>query len=234
MRLANGREASAFEIQSEYLERAQRFAETNDLNEEEEKALSMWEHCMLGIEQDPLTLDEVDWVVKYHLLERYKSKHGIELGDPKAALLDLQYHDVNQTRCLLLDAKNGLVERILDDSDVELAVDQPPQTTRARLRGEFVRQAKERKRDYTVDWVHLKLNDQAQRTVLCKDPFLAEDERVDALIESCRRCCGKFSSRVVAQITEERDGLQKSALTTAQMATRWCQCAGLLKRVMKW
>ena len=79
---------------------------------------------------------------------------------------------------------NGLVERILDDADVETAIDQPPQTTRARLRGEFVRQAKERKRDYTVDWVHLKLNDQAQRTVLCKDPFLAHDERVDALIES--------------------------------------------------
>lgn len=186
VRLANGREASAFEIQSEYLERAQRFAETNDLNEEERKALSMWEHCMRGIEQDPLTLDrEVDWVIKYHLLERYKSKHGIELGDPKAALLDLQYHDVNQNRGVFyLMQKNGLVERILDDSDVELAVDQPPQTTRARLRGEFVRQAKERKRDYTVDWVHLKLNDQAQRTVLCKDPFLAEDERVDALIES--------------------------------------------------
>ncbi len=42
----------------------------------------------------------------------------------------------------------------------------PPQTTRARLRGEFIRRAKERKRDYTVDWVHLKLNDQAQRAVL--------------------------------------------------------------------
>ena len=80
--------------------------------------------------------------------------------------------------------RNGLVERILDDADVETAIDQPPQTTRARLRGEFVRQAKERKRDYTVDWGHLKLNDQAQRTVLCKDPFLAQDERVDALIES--------------------------------------------------
>ncbi len=77
-----------------------------------------------------------------------------------------------------------MVERILDDSDVETAIDQPPQTTRAKLRGDFVRQAKEQKRDYTVDWVHLKLNDQAQRTVLCKDPFLAHDERVDALIAS--------------------------------------------------
>ena len=48
----------------------------------------------------------------------------------------------------------------------------------------FIRQAKARRRDYTVDWVHLKLNDQAQRTVLCKDPFRHEDERVDKLIAS--------------------------------------------------
>ncbi|MEC9059682.1 MAG: Pup--protein ligase [Actinomycetota bacterium] len=186
VRLANGREASAFEIQSEYLERAQRFADRNELNPEEKRALAMWEHCMQAIEQDPLTLDrEVDWVIKYHLLERYKTKHNLELGDPRAALLDLQYHDVNQTRGVFyLMQRNGLVERILDDADIETAVDQPPKTTRAGLRGEFVRQAKEKKRDYTVDWVHLKLNDQAQRTVLCKDPFLAHDERVDALIES--------------------------------------------------
>ena len=39
-------------------------------------------------------------------------------------------------------------------------------------------------RDFTVDWVHLKLNDQAQRTVLCKDPFRSVDERVERLIAS--------------------------------------------------
>ena len=44
--------------------------------------------------------------------------------------------------------------------------------------------AKAKKRDFTVDWVHLKLNDQAQRTVMCKDPFKAHDERVDKLIAS--------------------------------------------------
>jgi proteasome accessory factor A len=186
VRLANGREASAFEIQAEYLERAQRFADTNDLNDEEKQALAMWEHCMRGIEQDPLTLSkEIDWVIKYHLLERYQAKHNLELSDPRTALLDLQYHDVNQSRGVFyLLQRNGLVERLLKDEDVETAIEQPPQTTRARLRGDFVRQAKEKKRDYTVDWVHLKLNDQAQRTVLCKDPFLAQDERVDTLIAS--------------------------------------------------
>ena len=56
-------------------------------------------------------------------------------------------------------------------------------STRARLRGEFIRHAKQKRRDYTVDWVHLKLNDQAQRTVLCKDPFRSRDERVQRLID---------------------------------------------------
>jgi proteasome accessory factor A len=77
-----------------------------------------------------------------------------------------------------------MIERMCVDTDIDIAVDVPPQTTRARLRGEFIKRAKERKRDYTVDWVHLKLNDQAQRTVLCKDPFKSRDERVEKLIAS--------------------------------------------------
>jgi proteasome accessory factor A len=65
-----------------------------------------------------------------------------------------------------------------------LAQVEPPQTTRAKLRGDFIKRAQETRRDFTVDWVHLKLNDQAQRTVLCKDPFKNVDERVERLIES--------------------------------------------------
>jgi len=74
--------------------------------------------------------------------------------------------------------------RVVDEAKVQTAMREPPQTTRARLRGEFIRRAKDRRRDFTVDWVHLKLNDQAQRTVLCKDPFKAHDERVERLIAS--------------------------------------------------
>ena len=76
-----------------------------------------------------------------------------------------------------------MMERIVTDADIGRALIHPPQTTRARLRGEFIKAAKARQRDFTVDWVHLKLNDQAQRTVLCKDPFKAVDERVEHLID---------------------------------------------------
>ena len=73
---------------------------------------------------------------------------------------------------------------IVSDDEITAATTVAPQTTRAKLRGEFVAAAQDAGRDYTVDWVHLKLNDQAQRTVLLKDPFRNTDDRVTKLIES--------------------------------------------------
>jgi len=186
VRLADGRELSALEIQSEYLTRALRYAERRDLSPLETKALQMWEHCMTNLENDPFKLDrEVDWVIKHRLVEQYRARHDLPLSHPRVALLDLQYHDVSRDRGVFYKLQqHGLVERLCTDEEIDVATETPPQTTRARLRGEFIRRAKERKRDYTVDWVHLKLNDQAQRTVLCKDPFKSRDERVEKLIAS--------------------------------------------------
>jgi proteasome accessory factor A len=99
--------------------------------------------------------------------------------------MDLAYHDVNRQRGLYyMLERRGRAERMCSEADIEKATQEPPQTTRARLRGDFIRAAKRKRRDFTVDWVHLKLNDQAQRTVLCKDPFRSEDERVAKLIAS--------------------------------------------------
>ncbi|HWW44161.1 MAG TPA: proteasome accessory factor PafA2 family protein, partial [Acidimicrobiia bacterium] len=125
------------------------------------------------------------WVIKHKLMDAYQERHQVPLTHPTVALIDLQYHDVNRKRGLFyrLQAR-GLAERTCTDEEIDIAIDQPPQTTRARLRGEFIKRAKERRRDYTVDWVHLKLNDQAQRTVLCKDPFKSRDDRVEKLIAS--------------------------------------------------
>jgi proteasome accessory factor A len=186
VKLANGREVSALDIQREYLDRALRYAETKGFPPLEQKALDMWEHCISTIENDPLKLDrEVDWVIKYRLIEAFRARHELSLGHSRVQLLDLQYHDVSRDRSPFYKMQaHGLVERMCTDDEIDVAVDVPPQTTRARLRGEFILRAKERKRDYTVDWVHLKLNDQAQRTVLCKDPFRSRDERVEKLIAS--------------------------------------------------
>ncbi len=186
VRLANGREASAMDIQSEYLNRALRYADTKGLPDDEMKALGMWEHVMTQLKIDPFKLDrELDWVIKHNLIESYREKHDLPLSHAKVQLIDLQYHDVRRSQGLFYKLQDrGMLERTLNDDQMVDAIDTPPQTTRAKLRGDFIRKAKERKRDYTVDWVHLKLNDQAQRTVLCKDPFKSEDDRVAKLIAS--------------------------------------------------
>jgi proteasome accessory factor A len=183
VRLANGREASAIELQWEYLSRAAKYVERRD-DPEMKEAVRAWEECLVALEDDFLALDhKIDWVMKYRLIERYRERHGITLGNPKLALMDLVYHDVSRRRGLYyMLERNGLAERAVTEEDVRMAMHEAPQTTRAKLRGEFIRAAKRRRRDYTVDWVHLKLNDQAQRTVLCKDPFKYTDERVAKLI----------------------------------------------------
>jgi proteasome accessory factor A len=163
-----------------------RFARSPGFPPEVQRAIDRWEHLLTGLEKDPMTLDrEVDWVIKHRLLERYSNKRGLPMSDARISMMDLSYHDVDRSRGLyyLLEGR-GLVDRVVTDEKIAEAVRLPPQGTRARLRGEFIKAAKAKKRDFTVDWVHLKLNDQAQRTVMCKDPFKAYDERVEKLIES--------------------------------------------------
>jgi proteasome accessory factor A len=188
VRLANGREASALEIQEEYFTKARDFVERRELATPlVTKVLDLWERTLKAVDSGDLTLvdREIDWVAKYRLVNRYRTKHGLSLNSPRVAQLDLAYHDIHRDRGLYyLLERRGQMARLTNDLEVFEAKSVPPQTTRARLRGEFIKRAQERRRDFTVDWVHLKLNDQAQRTVLCKDPFRSVDERVEKLIQS--------------------------------------------------
>jgi proteasome accessory factor A len=187
VRLANGREMSALEIQYEFLSRAKDFTESSGLDAISKRVLELWERVLGAIETGNLDqiAREIDWVTKYQLIERYRAKHDLPLSAPRIAQLDLAYHDVRRGRGLYyLLQRDGALDRVTRDLDIFEAKSIPPQTTRARLRGEFIRRAQEKRRDFTVDWVHLKLNDQAQRTLLCKDPFRSVDERVERLIAS--------------------------------------------------
>ena len=186
VRLANGRELSALDMQWEYLDRTMRYARTRGFPPEIDRAIGMWEHLLTGLEKDPMTLSrEVDWVAKLQLLDRYGARHDLPLSSPRMSLVDLAYHDVNRERGLYyILERRGLMDRVVTEGQIDAAMTEPPSTTRARLRGEFIKAAKMKKRDFTVDWVHLKLNDQAQRTIVCKDPFRAVDERVEKLIAS--------------------------------------------------
>jgi proteasome accessory factor A len=188
VRLAAGRTASALEIQREYYGKAVDFlARSGAEDASAKRVLELWGRTLDAVEQQDLSMidREIDWATKLQLIERYRAKHDLPLSSPRVAQLDLAYHDISRTRGLYyLLQRKGAVERVVSDLAIFEAKSVPPQTTRAKLRGDFIRRAQERRRDFTVDWVHLKLNDQAQRTVLCKDPYRSVDERVEKLIAS--------------------------------------------------
>jgi proteasome accessory factor A len=187
VKLANGREATALDIQREYHQKAVDFVDRRGGDPTSKRVVELWGRTLDAIETGDLSLidREIDWATKYQLIERYRAKHGLTLSAPRVAQLDLAYHDIHRGRGLYyLLERRGSVDRVASDVAIFEAKNTPPQTTRARLRGEFIRKAQEKRRDFTVDWVHLKLNDQAQRTVLCKDPFRSQDERVEKLIAS--------------------------------------------------
>ncbi|WP_328337529.1 Pup--protein ligase [Streptomyces violaceus] len=186
VRLASGREASALEVQREYYEKAVDFCERRGIRTGTvEQVLELWGRTLDAIQAEDLDRigTEIDWVMKYKLIERYRSKNNMTMSHPRVAQIDLAYHDIHRRRGLYyLLEKKGQAARICNDLKIFEGKSVPPQTTRARLRGDFIRRAQEQRRDFTVDWVHLKLNDQAQRTVLCKDPFRSVDDRVEKLI----------------------------------------------------
>ena len=191
VRLANGRSISGLEMQREYLARVEAFARAGGMLDDPHgvpsRVVDLWTRTLDAIEFDRLqdVATEIDWVIKRTLIERYMAKHDLSMTDARISQLDLAYHDISRKRGLfyLLQDK-GLVDRVCSDIEIFEAKSIPPQTTRAKLRGDFIKRAQEKRRDFTVDWVHLKLNDQAQRTVLCKDPFKSVDERVERLISS--------------------------------------------------
>ncbi|MEU9311099.1 Pup--protein ligase [Streptomyces sp. NPDC048256] len=186
VRLASGREASALEVQREYYEKAVDFVERRGVRTGTvDQVLELWGRTLDAIEAEDLDRigTEIDWVMKYKLIERYRAKHNMTMSNPRVAQIDLAYHDIHRRRGLYyLLERRGQAARICNDLKIFEGKSVPPQTTRARLRGDFIRRAQEQRRDFTVDWVHLKLNDQAQRTVLCKDPFRSVDDRVEKLI----------------------------------------------------
>lgn len=191
--LAAGGTVTALEVQQRTLEAAKRWLEQRPdegtPNEEMARVVDLWARVLDAIAtQDFSGVDtEIDWVIKRKLLTQFKDRLGCGWDHPKLAQIDLTYHDINPERGLfyVLERK-GLAARWIDNAAIEEAVDNPPVTTRAAIRGEFLSAVRERGLAHNVDWVHLKVNRPEPRTVELQDPFATADDAAADLISWVR------------------------------------------------
>src|ERR1700742_1616289 len=87
VRLANGKEASALEIQREYFERASEFVDRRGGDGVAKRVVELWGRVLRAIETGDLepVSREIDWVSKYKLIERYQAKHDIPMSHPRTS-----------------------------------------------------------------------------------------------------------------------------------------------------
>src|SRR5438132_7458702 len=128
VRLRDGRRVRPLELQWEYLDHAKKYVKEAEPTGEHGEVLQWWESVLSGIEEDPFAMHrELDWAAKYRLLQAYRERDGLDWSSAKLAAIDLQYHDVRRSRGLYHRlAESGRVERIVTESEIEQAIEEPP------------------------------------------------------------------------------------------------------------
>ena len=100
-------------------------------------------------------------------------------------MLDLQYHNIRTDQGLFYKLeRRGLVERLTTDEQVSHAMHHPPETTRAKFRGKFVKLANDSKILCGVNWSYIQLYEPYQKLFLSTDPLQAEYEEASRMIYS--------------------------------------------------
>lgn len=165
---ASGKYMSAIQHQRIYLERAKSYFTRYPTrsNGETRRILSLWEWVLEKLEEDPMSLrHDLDWVIKKRFLdfEIRRLGYGWERWSTiptnifwRLKGFDLAYHQLGESSLYTYLLRKGMVRRLIRDRDIERAVIFPPQRTRAKIRGEFIRWACKHGINAEADWTSLK------------------------------------------------------------------------------
>src|SRR6185312_217478 len=90
MRLKDGRNLTAVDLQREFLDLAHRYYRDREHEPWVQDVLARWGSVLDRLARDPMSLDrELDWVVKRHLIENYMGKHDLDWADARVAMIEV-------------------------------------------------------------------------------------------------------------------------------------------------
>jgi proteasome accessory factor A len=187
MSLVDGRKMTALQLQWEYLELARKYVDREDDTPENREVVERWETVLHGLENDPRTLSaQLDWVAKLRLLEGYRERDGLAWSDAKLRAIDLQYHDVRRDRGLYHRlAHAGKVDRITTDEEVQRAIMEPPDDTRAFFRGRCIAKYPDAIAAASWDSLILDTGRDALQRIPMREPLRGTRVHVEELLDAC-------------------------------------------------
>jgi proteasome accessory factor A len=192
VRLRDGRRIRPLELQWEYLDHGKKFVKESEASAEYAELLSRWESVLTAIEDDPMSLHaQLDWVAKYRLVTAYRERDGLDWRDSKLAMIDLQYHDVRRDRGLYHRLESqGKVERLTTDEEVELAITEPPEDTRAYFRGRCISRFPASIAAASWDSVIFDSGREALQRVPLREPLRGTRVHVEELLDAAEDAAG--------------------------------------------
>jgi proteasome accessory factor A len=186
--LVDGRRLTAVQLQWEYFEHARKYVDREDDTPENREVLDRWEGVLGALETEPFALHrELDWVAKYRLLEAYRERDDLGWGDSKLRAIDLQYHDVRREKGLYhrLEAA-GKVERLTTDDEVERAIMEPPEGTRAYFRGKCISRYPDAIAAASWDSLIMDVGADALQRIPMREPLRGTKAHVAELLDACK------------------------------------------------
>jgi proteasome accessory factor A len=184
--LIDGRRMTALQLQLEYLELARKYVDREDDTPDNREVIARWDAVLTALGADPGSLaGQLDWVAKLRVLEGYRARDGLAWGDPKLRAIDLQYHDVRRDKGLYDRlAASSKVERLTTDDEVEHAVMEPPEDTRAFFRGRCISRYPDAIAAASWDSVILDAGRESLQRVPMREPLKGTRAHVEELLDA--------------------------------------------------
>jgi proteasome accessory factor PafA2 len=185
--LVDGRRMTALQLQSEYLELARKYVDREDDTPENREVVDRWESVLIALADDPASLAaQLDWVAKLRLLEGFRDRDGLAWSDPKLRAIDLQYHDVRRDRGLYHRLeRSGKVERLTTDDEVQRAMMEPPDDTRAYFRGRCIAKFPDAIAAASWDSLIMDTGRDALQRIPMREPLRGTRAHVQELLDAC-------------------------------------------------
>ncbi len=187
LKLVDGRVTTAIGVQRAYLKMALDFFACHELTQVTKDVLVRWEEVLDRLEENPVTLGrELDWVAKREMIRSYMERKGCGWDDPRVMLLDLQYHDVRPDKGLYYTLeRSNLIDRLVQESEIEQAVHTPPTGTRAYFRGHCLK--KFSKQVYAASWtsVLFDVGNTTIKKIPLMEPLRGSESLTRELLEGC-------------------------------------------------
>jgi proteasome accessory factor A len=141
--LADTGRTTAIEIQRRYLEFVVRWTNpwrAGGADRQSADLMDRWLTVLDQLEHQPSSAArQVEWLAKLQLLESIKQRRSIDWDSPILRAADLRWTDVDPAVSLFRRVEAaGLVESLFSADQVRSAVQHPPASTRAYLRGELI------------------------------------------------------------------------------------------------